>query len=79
MESNQYKAAAQQAKAEALSVFLIQTGIPAADLKLFGAEQWKLAAQGARVNPPSAEVIAMVERTLTARESRPAKSVFPKF
>lgn len=78
--NNPYKEAAQQAKADALAAFLIQCNIPLSDLDLFGAEQWKLAAKGASVNTPSAEVVALVKTILAKRAARPAsKSVFPTF
>lgn len=60
-----YPAKARSAKARALAKFLDENGFSQVDALLFSADDWKLVAKGAQVNPPSAQSIEQAVAGLT--------------
>jgi hypothetical protein len=66
MNANPHQAAARVRKAAAIAQLLLEHGFTPADLAGFGPDQWRLAAQAAQVNPPSATTQGLVVTMLSA-------------
>jgi len=61
---NQYERAARLEKALAFTTLFALYRIPVQDVALMNDQQWRMAAQAAGVNPPSAQTRVMILSTM---------------